>query len=68
MKAHQPFDGPSEPFTPAMIAGHLRAMPTERLEMIKPAAFQMWPVRKIVPGQVIRELIANERSRRARRL
>lgn len=56
----------SEPFTPGMIASLLRTMPAERLAVVKPAAFQTWPTRKIVPANVIRELITNEQSRRRR--
>jgi len=56
--------GTSEPYTPAMITNLLRAMPDDRLRVAKPYDFQRWPTRKIVPGNVIRELIANEKARR----
>ncbi len=36
------------------------------LSSITPTAFHVWPVRKIVPGKLIRELIDNEISRRRR--
>lgn len=54
----------TEPYTPAMISRLLRDVPTERLATIAPAAFQTWPTRKIVPAKIIKELIANEQSRR----
>jgi hypothetical protein len=54
----------SEPYTSAMIAGLLRAMPADRLHTVRPSAFQTWPTRKIVPGKIILELIANEQDRR----
>lgn len=57
---------PGEPYTPGMITSLLRAMPVEQLATIQPAAFHLWPVRKIVPGKLIRELIDNEISRRRR--
>jgi hypothetical protein len=57
---------PGEPYTPAMITGLLRAMPADRLASILPTAFHAWPVRRIVPGKIIRELIDNEISRRRR--
>lgn len=57
---------PGEPYTPGMITGLLRAMPADRLREIQPTAFHAWPVRQIVPGKLIRELIDNEISRRRR--
>ena len=57
---------PGEPFTPGMITGLLRTMPADRLASIQPTAFHVWPVRRIVPGKLIRELIDNEISRRRR--
>jgi hypothetical protein len=56
----------SEPYTAPMITSLLRAMPADRLASIQPTAFHVWPVRKIVPGKLIRELIDNEISRRRR--
>lgn len=56
----------SEPYTAGMITGLLRDMPADRLRTIAPIDFHRWPVRKIVPGKLIRELIDNEISRRRR--
>lgn len=56
-----------EPFTPEMIADVLRAMPDERLSIIGPTPFQTWPTKNIVPGNIIRELIANEKAYRRRK-
>lgn len=56
----------TEPYTPAMVTRCLRDMPADRLATVKPTDFHVWPVRKIVPGKVIRELIDNEVSKRAR--
>lgn len=56
----------SEPYTPGMITSLLRDMPGDRLATIQPTAFHVWPVRKIVPAKLIRELIDNEVSRRRR--
>lgn len=56
----------SEPFTPAFITAVLRTMPVERLRMVGPVDFQRWPVRQIVPGKVIKELISNEIARRSK--
>ncbi len=57
----------SEPYTPPMIAHALRQMSDGQLEAATPFQFQTWPTRKIVPGKMIRELIANEIARRSRR-
>lgn len=50
----------SEPYTPAMIATILRAMPAERLARVAPRDFQTWPTRRVVPSAIVRELIDNE--------
>jgi predicted Zn-dependent protease len=63
-KAHAPVDVESEPFTPAQIARSLRQLSDEDLSAVHPRRYHMWPVRKIVPGNVILELIANERATR----
>lgn len=55
-----------EPYDAAQITGLLRTMPADRLREIQPTAFHVWPVRQIVPGKLIRELIDNEISRRRR--
>jgi len=55
-----------EPFTPEMITDSLKAMSDERLSIITPTPFQTWPTVNIVPGNIIRELIANEKARRRR--
>lgn len=55
-----------EPYTPAMVTRVLRDIPSDRLATIEPTDFHRWPVRNIVPGKLIRELISNEISRRRR--
>ncbi len=47
-----------------LIASLLRDMPAERLAVAHPFDFQRWPATVITPAAVIRELIANEQSRR----
>lgn len=54
------------PYSPAMIGKILRAMTDDELEAIKPEYFQLAHIRRIVKGSAIRELIANEKSRRMR--
>lgn len=56
----------SEPYTPAMIAHALRNTPDDRLATLDWQVFQRYPTRKIVPGAIIREMIRDERQRRAR--
>lgn len=55
---------PGEPYTPGMIANILSEMPDDRLAVAGHEQFQRWPVKNIVPGITIRELIANEKAKR----
>ena len=56
----------NEPFTPAFIAKLLRKMSDQQLRKATPGDFHLWPVKRIVPSAIIRELISNERGRRQR--
>lgn len=53
-----------EPFDAPMIQRFLRRKTDAELAAAHPHQFQTWPTRKIVPGKLIRELIANEKARR----
>ena len=50
----------SEPYNPAMIAKALKSLSTEYLGKMSPLVFQTWPVAKIVPLTVIKDLISQE--------
>lgn len=54
------------PYDAPMIVAVLRKLPPQSLAAATPRTFQTVPVTAITPVPVIRELIANERARRAR--
>lgn len=54
-----------EPYTAPLITKLLRSMSDAQLMAVMPYDFQRWPAKRIVKAPVIRELIANERARRA---
>ena len=58
-------DHDSEPYTAPMIVRLLRQKTDAELAVTDWQRFQMHPTRKIVKGEIIRELIANEKARRA---
>lgn len=53
-----------EPFDAPMIQRYLRRKSDSELAATRPEHFQMWPTRKIVPGQIIASLIDNEKASR----
>lgn len=52
------------PYDAPLIASLLRSMTAQQLGAAHPHDFQRWPAVVITPAIVIRELIANEQSRR----
>lgn len=53
------------PYTRSMIRAVLGSMPSERLSSITSRTFQLWPAQHIERKEIIDQLIANERARRA---
>lgn len=53
------------PYDPPFITLLLRSMTPERLASVHHHDFQRAPLAYVTPGQLIRELIANEQARRA---
>lgn len=53
------------PYDAPMIRVVLRQMPAADFARVRSADFHRWPVTEITPTPVIKELIANEQTRRA---
>ena len=54
----------SEPYSVSMVRTILKRMPSDRLAELKPKDFHQWPTRKIVPAQIIDEMLTAERAAR----
>lgn len=52
------------PYDAPFVAKMLRRMPESELRRATPTDFQRWPARVAIKGPAIKEMIANELSRR----
>lgn len=55
------------PYDSQMVTSLLRNMPPDSLAAVTPDKFRMFPAPVVLPGDTLREMIANEKQRRRRK-